>query len=220
VCGQTTVTATTTTLTTTSATTTTQMNLVGVAASVSTLSTLVTAVKAAGLVDTLSSAGPFTVFAPDNAAFAKVQGLDAILKDTAQLKAILLLHVVMAKVMSTDLSDGQVSGDLTFTNEGGSWYVASPGSKAKIIQANVGASNGVAHVIDTVLLPAPPTTTTTTTTTYTGTTTTTTLKTIAGVAISTPALSTLVTAVTKADLVDTRLTRSLTSTTSSRTRTC
>jgi len=116
----------------------------------------VTAVKAADLVETLSGAGPFTVFAPNNAAFDKIgtDALNAILADKKQLTDILMLHVLAAKVMSSQLTDGLVSGDLTFTNENGDWYVAGPSNKAKIITADVGASNGVAHVIDTVLLPA------------------------------------------------------------------
>merc|ERR1719424_2220201 len=138
-----------------------QLTIVGLAQSVPSLSTLVTAVIKAGLVDTLNSAGPFTVFAPNNAAFAKIgsAALNDILANKAQLTKILMLHVVAGKVMSGDLTDGMVaktsSGDLTFTNEGGSWYVDSQGSKAMIIGPDNGATNGVAHVIDTVLLPAP-----------------------------------------------------------------
>ena len=186
-------------ITTTSASTP-MKTIVGVAACVDSLSTLVKAVTAAGLVDTLNSAGPFTVFAPNNAAFAKIEGLDAILQNTELLKKILLLHVIIGKVVKAGaLTEGLVAGDLTFNKEGGDWYVTSPGSKAKIVQADVGASNGVAHVIDTVLLPASaPAVTTMSASTQ--------MKTIVGVAAlvdSLSWLSTLGTAVKAADLVET-----------------
>lgn len=117
-------------------------------------STLVAAIKAAGLVDTLKGTGPFTVFAPTNAAFAKIpkKKLDAVLANKALLTKILTYHVVPGKVMSTDLKAGPVK-----TVEGASATIklkpAPMVGKAKIIKADVPASNGVIHVIDTVLMP-------------------------------------------------------------------
>ena len=117
-------------------------------------STLVTAIKAAGLVDTLKGAGPFTVFAPTNAAFAKIpkKKLNAVLADKALLTKILTYHVVSGKVMSTDLKAGPVK-----TVEGSNATIKlSPApmvGNAKIIKADIAASNGVIHVIDTVLMP-------------------------------------------------------------------
>ena len=171
------------------------MNIVALAASVKSLSTLVAAVKAAGLIDTLSDPGPFTVFAPNDKAFAAIPNLDAIIKDTAKLTKILLLHVVMAKVMASDLSDGMTSGDLTFVKQGSAWIVKSPGSEASIIQANIPASNGVVHVIDAVLLPADEAVATTTATAQPA-------KNIVEIASSVADLSTLVTAVKAAGLVE------------------
>merc|ERR1719424_2414618 len=136
-------------------------NIVEVAASVASLSTLVTAVKAASLVTTLSSTGPFTVFAPTSDAFAKIKNLNAIIQDKALLTKILLLHTVVGSVIgSGDLKNGHVvttsSGDLTFNKANGKWTITAPGSTAMIEQADVATSNGVVHVIDGVLLPAMP----------------------------------------------------------------
>jgi uncharacterized surface protein with fasciclin (FAS1) repeats len=116
--------------------------------------TLVAAVKAAGLVDTLKGKGPFTVFAPTDAAFAKVPkaDLDALLKDKAKLTAVLTYHVVPGKVMSTDIKPGKVKtvqgSELTLATTGGVMV-----DKAKVVSADVAADNGVIHVIDTVLMP-------------------------------------------------------------------
>jgi uncharacterized surface protein with fasciclin (FAS1) repeats len=118
-------------------------------------STLLSAVQAAGLVETLSSAGPFTVFAPTNAAFAKVPAdqLNALLNDPAQLKAVLLYHVVAGRVTAAQVSR------LTSANtvNGAAVQIdASNGVKindATVTQADIRASNGIIHVIDTVLLP-------------------------------------------------------------------
>jgi uncharacterized surface protein with fasciclin (FAS1) repeats len=122
------------------------------------LSTLVAAVKAAGLVETLQSDGPFTVFAPTNEAFAALPAgtLESLLKpeNKAKLTSILTYHVVPAKVMSGDLSNGQkaktVEGDevkVTMNNQGVMI------NDAKVVAADVSASNGVVHVIDKVILP-------------------------------------------------------------------
>lgn len=122
------------------------------------LSTLVAAVKAAGLVETLQGDGPFTVFAPTNAAFAALpEGtVENLLKpeNKDQLVAILTYHVVGAKVMSTDLKDGQTAGtvngkNITVKLAGGKAMI----NDATVVAADVKASNGVVHVIDKVILP-------------------------------------------------------------------
>ena len=132
--------------------------------------TLVAAVKAAGLVDTLQGAGPFTVFAPTNAAFAKLPAgtVDTLLKpeNKDQLTAVLTYHVVPGRITANDIAMKAranmgkatyktVQGeDLTFMQSGNAWWVIdAKGDKAKITIANVMQSNGVIHVIDTVMLP-------------------------------------------------------------------
>ncbi len=129
--------------------------IVEVAASNGSFNTLVAAVKAAGLADTLSGTGPFTVFAPTDAAFAKLPAgtVDALLKDVPKLKAILTYHVVAGKVMAKDVKTGMVK-----TVNGQSINVVAGASgvtvnDAKVTAVDVAASNGVIHVIDTVLLP-------------------------------------------------------------------
>ncbi len=118
--------------------------------------TLATALQAAGLVDTLKGKGPFTVFAPTDEAFAKVPkaDLDALLKDKAKLTAVLTYHVVPGKVMAADVKAGKVKtvqgGELTVATAGGVTVDA-----AKVVQADIAADNGVIHVIDKVILPAP-----------------------------------------------------------------
>ncbi len=116
--------------------------------------TLATALKAAGLVDTLKGPGPFTVFAPTDEAFAKVPkaDLDALLKDKAKLTAVLTYHVVPGKVMAKDVKAGQVAtvqgSKLTLGTMGGVTV-----DNAKVVQADIVASNGVIHVIDSVVIP-------------------------------------------------------------------
>ena len=118
--------------------------------------TLVAAVKAAGLADTLSGPGPFTVFAPTNAAFAKLPAgtVEDLLKpeNKAKLASILTYHVVPGKVMAKDVKAGAVK-----TVNGKSATLATSGgvtiNKAKVVAADLGADNGVVHVIDTVILP-------------------------------------------------------------------
>lgn len=118
--------------------------------------TLVTAVKAAGLVETLQGAGPFTVFAPTDAAFAKLPKgtVEALLKDLPKLKGILTYHVVSGKVMAKDVAGVKSAKSV----HGGDLRVdVSHGVKindATVTKADIEASNGVIHVIDTVLLPA------------------------------------------------------------------
>ena len=116
--------------------------------------TLVAAVQAAGLVDTLKGPGPFTVFAPTDAAFAKVpkEALDALLKDKAALTKVLTYHVVSGKVMAADVKAGKVrtvqGAELTLGTTGGVTV-----DNARVTAAAVVASNGVIHVIDTVVMP-------------------------------------------------------------------
>ncbi|NND31718.1 MAG: fasciclin domain-containing protein, partial [Saprospiraceae bacterium] len=121
------------------------------------LSTLVTAVKAAGLVETLSGEGPFTVFAPTNEAFAALpEGTLAMLlkpENKDQLVQVLTYHVVGAKVMSGDLSDGQkaetVQGEDVMVDLSDGVEI----SGARVAMADIEASNGVVHVISKVILP-------------------------------------------------------------------
>jgi uncharacterized surface protein with fasciclin (FAS1) repeats len=130
-------------------------NIVGVAAANPDFSTLVAAVKAAGLVETLSGKGPFTVFAPTNAAFDKLPPgtVDTLLKDPVKLKAILTYHVVAGNVMAKDVKPGA-----TKTVNGASMMISAKDGGvmvdgAKVTATDVKASNGVIHVIDTVILP-------------------------------------------------------------------
>lgn len=116
--------------------------------------TLATALQAAGLVDTLKGPGPFTVFAPTDAAFAKVPkaDLDALLKDKAKLTAVLTYHVVPGKVMAKDVKAGKVK-----TVQGSELTVATASGvmvdNAKVTATDIAADNGVIHVIDTVVMP-------------------------------------------------------------------
>jgi uncharacterized surface protein with fasciclin (FAS1) repeats len=129
-------------------------DIVDVAAGNKDFSTLVTAIKAAGLVETLKGKGPFTVFAPTNEAFAKIPkaDLDALLKDKAKLTAVLTYHVVPGKVMAKDVKAGDaatVNGKaIKITTDKGVMV-----NNAKVIKTDVAASNGVIHAIDTVLMP-------------------------------------------------------------------
>ena len=132
--------------------------------------TLVAAVKAAGLVDTLSGKGPFTVFAPTNAAFAKLPAgtVDTLLKpeNKAMLTKVLTYHVVPGRITAQQIAAmaakhggtatlKTVEGEpLMFRKAGGAWWVIdTKGDKARITIPNVMQSNGVIHVIDTVLMP-------------------------------------------------------------------
>lgn len=135
-----------------------QANIVELAAATPELSTLVAAVQAAGLVDTLSGPGPFTVFAPTNQAFdALPEGtLDSLLlpENVDDLTSILTYHVVAGEAFASDLSDGQVietvNGEsLTVSITGGQVLI----NDAVVIVPDVTASNGVVHIIDAVLIP-------------------------------------------------------------------
>ncbi|MCS6774125.1 MAG: fasciclin domain-containing protein [Thermoflexales bacterium] len=132
--------------------------IVDIAVEAGSFKTLVQAVQAAGLVDTLKGEGPFTVFAPTDEAFGKVdkETLESLLKpeNKDKLTAVLTYHVVPGKVMAADVvkltSAKTVQGsDVTIKVEDGAVYV----SGAKVIQTDIMASNGVIHVIDTVILP-------------------------------------------------------------------
>ena len=131
-------------------------NIVEVAVAAGSFKTLVAAVTAASLGETLSGPGPFTVFAPTDDAFAKLPAgtVDGLLKDIPTLTKILTYHVISGKVMAAD------AAKLTSatTVQGGEIKIdASHGVKindATVVTADIDASNGVIHVIDTVLMPA------------------------------------------------------------------
>ena len=128
---------------------------VDTAASAGDFNTLVTAIQEAGLVETLKGEGPFTVFAPTDEAFAKIpeDQLNALLADKEQLTAVLTYHVVAGKVMAADVA-GLESAT---TVEGQDIRIdTSDGVKvndANVIKTDIVASNGVIHVIDTVIIP-------------------------------------------------------------------
>ena len=131
-------------------------DIVETAINAGSFNTLVAAVKAAGLVETLKGAGPFTVFAPSDDAFAKLPAgtVDGLLKDIPKLKKILTYHVVSGKVMAADV----VKLKSAKTVEGSEVKIdAANGVKinnSKVTTADVVADNGVIHIIDTVLMPA------------------------------------------------------------------
>jgi uncharacterized surface protein with fasciclin (FAS1) repeats len=132
-----------------------EMDIVDTAVAAGTFTTLVAAVQAAGLVETLKGEGPFTVFAPTDEAFAALPAgtVEGLLADPAALAAILTYHVVAGKVMSTDLTEGMTAAtvngaNITITLEGGAKV-----NGANIVAADVAATNGVIHVIDAVILP-------------------------------------------------------------------
>jgi uncharacterized surface protein with fasciclin (FAS1) repeats len=130
-------------------------DVVDTAVSAGQFNTLATAIKAAGLTNTLKGPGPFTVFAPTDAAFAKIPkaDLDALLADKAKLTAVLTYHVVPGKVMAKDVKPGMVKtveGQvLTVTVNGGKVMV----DEAIVTKTDILADNGVIHVIDTVIVP-------------------------------------------------------------------
>ena len=130
-------------------------DIVDTAVAAGNFDTLVTAIKAAGLVDTLKGAGPFTVFAPTDEAFAKLPAgtLEALLADKDKLTAVLTYHVVSGKLMASDV----VQASSLKTVQGGSASIdTSSGAKidgANIVKTDIQTSNGVIHVIDSVILP-------------------------------------------------------------------
>ncbi|KKO06730.1 hypothetical protein LCGC14_0065380 [marine sediment metagenome] len=132
-----------------------ESDIVDTAVAAGSFNTLVTAVQAAGLVDTLKGEGPFTVFAPTDDAFAKIPqaDLEALLADKEKLTEVLTYHVVSGKVMAEDVA-GMSSAE---TVQGGTLAIDTSNgvmvNDATVVQADVKASNGVIHAIDTVLMP-------------------------------------------------------------------
>jgi uncharacterized surface protein with fasciclin (FAS1) repeats len=133
-----------------------KQDIVETAVAAGSFNTLATALKAADLVDTLKGKGPFTVFAPTDAAFAKLPPgtVDALLQDTPKLRSILTYHVVPSRVMAADVtklsSAKTVNGQsLSIRVQEGTVMV----DNAKVITTDIVASNGVIHVIDAVMLP-------------------------------------------------------------------
>ena len=133
-----------------------EKDIVDTAAGAEQFKTLVTAIKAAGLVETLKGEGPFTVFAPTDEAFAKIpkEKLEALLKDKKALTAVLTYHVVSGKVMAEDV----VKLDSAKTVEGQKVKIVTTDGKvtingAKVVKTDIACKNGVIHVIDTVLMP-------------------------------------------------------------------
>ena len=134
-------------------------DIVDTAVAAGSFKTLVAAVKAAGLVDTLKGAGPFTVFAPTDEAFAKLPAgtLDMLLKpeNKAKLARILTYHVVAGKVMAADVVKIKSAKSV----QGGAIKVAVKGGTvmlngtSKVVKTDIGTDNGVIHVIDTVIMP-------------------------------------------------------------------
>jgi uncharacterized surface protein with fasciclin (FAS1) repeats len=131
-----------------------EKDIVDTAVAAGSFKTLVVAIQKADLVETLKGKGPFTVFAPTDEAFAKIPKaqLDALLMDKAKLSAVLTYHVVPALVLAKDVKAGEVAtvegGKLTITTDSGVMV-----NNAKVVTTDVMASNGVIHVIDTVLMP-------------------------------------------------------------------
>lgn len=136
---------------------TSKQTVVAIAAGNKDFSTLVAAVKAAGLAEALSGDGPFTIFAPTNEAFAKLPAgtVETLLKpeNKAKLASILKYHVVAAKVMAADVKAGEVKtlegSTLEITVADGAVMV----DKAKVLKTDIVGSNGVIHVIDSVIMP-------------------------------------------------------------------
>jgi uncharacterized surface protein with fasciclin (FAS1) repeats len=129
-------------------------DIVDTAVAAGNFKTLAAALNQAGLVQTLKGDGPFTVFAPTDAAFAKVPkaDLDALLADKAKLAQVLTYHVVPGKVMAKDVRAGKVKtvqgSELTVDTGGGVMV-----DGAKVVKTDIVADNGVIHVIDSVVLP-------------------------------------------------------------------
>jgi uncharacterized surface protein with fasciclin (FAS1) repeats len=131
-------------------------DIVDTAVAAGSFTTLVKAIQEAGLVETLKGKGPFTVFAPTDEAFAKLPAgtLEGLLKDKAKLASVLTYHVVPGRVMASDV----VKLTVAKTVQGESVRVDSKEgvriNNAKVVTTDIEASNGVIHVIDTVLLPS------------------------------------------------------------------
>ena len=135
-------------------------DIVDTAVAAGNFKTLVTAVKAAGLVDTLKSKGPFTVFAPTDDAFAKLPKgtVEGLLKDIPKLKAVLTYHVVAGKVMAADvvkLKTAKTVQGQDVKIDASKWHLHKNVKihDANVIKADIATDNGVIHVIDKVILP-------------------------------------------------------------------
>jgi uncharacterized surface protein with fasciclin (FAS1) repeats len=133
-------------------------DVIDTAADAGTFKTLIKAAQESGMVATLKGQGPFTVFAPTDEAFAKLPAgmLDALMQDKQKLSALLAAHIVSGRLLAADVTKMQsaktVNGqEITFTVKDG----APMANNAKIVKADVLASNGVIHAIDTVFLPKP-----------------------------------------------------------------
>ena len=130
-------------------------DIVETAVAAGSFKTLAAALQQAGLVDTLKGKGPFTVFAPTDAAFAKIPKgqLDALLADKAMLTKVLTYHVVAGKVMAANVKAGPVKtvegDDLTISIENGRVMA----DKSTVTKTDIVASNGVIHIIDSVMMP-------------------------------------------------------------------
>jgi uncharacterized surface protein with fasciclin (FAS1) repeats len=130
-------------------------DIVDTAVAAGNFKTLASALQAAGLIETLKGKGPFTVFAPTDEAFAKIPkaDLDALIADKAKLTKVLTYHVVAGKVMASDvmkLNDAKtVEGQMVNIDTSNGVMI----NKSKVVKADIHTSNGVIHVIDTVLMP-------------------------------------------------------------------
>ena len=134
-------------------------DIIDTAVAAGTFKTLTAAVTAAGLVDTLKGAGPFTVFAPSDEAFAKLPAgtVEGLLKDIPKLKAILTYHVVAGKVMAADVM--KMDGKTAATVNGAVLKISTTSGvklndEVNVVKTDIGCTNGVIHVIDSVLLPS------------------------------------------------------------------
>jgi uncharacterized surface protein with fasciclin (FAS1) repeats len=134
-------------------------DIIDTAVAAGSFNTLAAAVTAAGLVDTLKSAGPFTVFAPTDAAFAKLPAgtVQALLADVPKLTAILTYHVLAGKVMAADVVG--LNGQSAKTVNGATVAISTTGGvklngTANVVTTDIECTNGVIHVIDSVILPA------------------------------------------------------------------
>ena len=135
-------------------------DIVDTAVAAGSFKTLVTAVKAAGLVDTLKSKGPFTVFAPNDDAFAKLPKgtVEGLLTDIPKLKSVLTYHVVPGKVMAADvvkLKTAKTVQGQDVKIDASKWHLHKNVkiNDANVIKADIATDNGVIHVIDKVMLP-------------------------------------------------------------------
>jgi len=134
-------------------------DIIDTAVAAGTFKTLAAAVTAAGLVDTLKGAGPFTVFAPSDEAFAKLPAgtVEGLLKDIPKLTAILTYHVVAGKVMAADVMT--MDGKTAATVNGALLKISTTGGvklngEINVVATDIACTNGVIHVIDSVLLPS------------------------------------------------------------------